>query len=102
MLHTEKPAGLMDGIVRGIPKRTTNPIVDGIVTGVPRVAKPPIATPTEKAPGHSATMMPKNSFGSGIFGEGAGMARGAKAAPEKKEGTKKGDMRKTARKAYEK
>lgn len=84
MLHTEKPAGLMDGIVRGIPKRTTNPIVDGIVTGVPRVAKPPIATPTEKAPGHSATYMPKNSFGSGVFGEGAGAMKGPKAVPEKK------------------
>lgn len=88
MLHTEKPAGLMDGIVRGVPKRTMNPIVDGIVTGIPRVAKPPIATPTEKAPGHSATLMPKNSFGSGIFQEGAGAPKGAAKAPEKKKGKK--------------
>ena len=93
----------MDGIVRGIPKRTMNPIVDGIVTGVPRKAHPSIATPTEKAPGPCATMVPKNAFGSGIFGEGAGAPRGAAAAAPKKEaGTKKGEPRKTARKAYEK
>lgn len=83
MLHTEKPSHVMDGIVRGIPKRTTNPIVDGIVTGVPRVAKPPIATPTEKAPGACATAVPKNAFGSGIFQEGAGAPRAASAAPKK-------------------
>lgn len=106
MLHTERPSHIMDGVVRGIPKATKNPIVDGIVTGVPRAAKPPIATPTEQAPGPCATMMPRNSFGSGVFGEGANVPRGhaggkAMGAAEPK-GTKKGEVRKTARRAYEK
>ena len=104
MLHTEKPSHLMDGIVRGIPKRTMPPIVDGIITGVPRKAHPAIATPTEKAPGPCATGVPKNAFGSGVFGEGAGHAPKGSSGPERhdpKKGTTKGEMRKTARRAYE-
>ena len=116
-VHTEKPMHLMDGIYRGVPKRTTNPIVDGIVTGLPRKAHPSAATPTEAAPGPCATSMPKNSFGSGVFAESANIPKGghysAPAAggrkrpetPPKKEaevhGTKKGMARKTARRAYE-
>lgn len=93
MLHTERPSHVMDGIVRGIPKRTMNPIVDGIITGVPRKAHPSIATPTEKAPGPCATSVPKNAFGSGIFQEGAGGPRGAAAAAPtpKKAGAKKAE-----------
>ena len=107
MLHTERPSHIMDGVVRGVPKATKNPIVDGIVTGVPRVAKPPIATPTEQAPGPCATQMPKNSFGSGVFQEGANVPKGHYASREHhgaagpKHGTKKGEVRKTARRAYE-
>ena len=103
MLHSERPANLMDGVVRGVPKRTMNPIVDGIVTGIPRVAKPPIATPTEKPPGPCATGVPRNAFGSGIFQEGAGpKPKGYTHGVKKEEGTKKGEVRKTARRAYEK
>ena len=90
----------MEGIVRGIPKRTMNPIVDGIVTGVPRKAHPSVATPLEKA-APSATKMPSNSFGSGVFQEGAGAVRGGPPAEKPKKGTTKGEVRKTARKAFE-
>ena len=101
-------ASVMGGIVRGVEKRTMRPIVDGIVSGIPRKAKPSAATPVESCM-ISATQIDTAAFGSGIFGEGAG---GDNAAPEKKgrgrpkkeegDGTKKGQERKTARKAYEK
>lgn len=83
-MNSERPSNSMDGIVRGLPKRTMNPIVDGIVTGVPRKAHPSAATPVEKTMGPCATMAPSNSFGSGIFAEGAGAPRGAAAPPAKK------------------
>lgn len=95
---------VMPGVYRGVPKHSTRPIVDGICSGVPRRAHVPVATPTEAAPGHSATYIPRGAFGSGIFQEGAGPVRAGKARPEPKEaakGTKKGEPRKTARKAYE-
>lgn len=103
----------MPGVVRGIEKRTMRPIVDGIVSGLPRKAKPSAATPTEACQ-PSATKIPHGAFGSGIFGEGAGQPSHSKAEPEKKgrgrpkkkmeegDGTKKGEERKTARKAFEK
>lgn len=62
------------GLVRGVPKRTTRPIVDGIVTGVPRTAKPSAATPVSECHA-SATPTPQAAFGSGVFGEGAGAAK---------------------------
>ena len=119
----------MPGIYRGVPKHSTRPIVDGIVTGVPRKPHPSLATPTEAPVGDSATHVPKAAFGSGIFGEGAGPVGHGKSShdagalvhrgrgrPKKEEharersssgtpighGTKKGEMRKTARRAYEK
>lgn len=94
---SQKPS---DGLVHGVPKHSVRPIVDGIVTGLPRVAKPSSATPVSQCHA-SATKVPHGAFGSGIFGEGAGASH-SKAEPEKKEGTKKGEPRKTARKAYEK
>lgn len=95
----------MPGIYRGVPKHSTRPIVDGIVTGVPRRAHVPSATPLEAAPGSSATHVPKAAFGSGIFQEGAGPVghgKSSKASPAEHAGTKKGEVRKTARRAYEK
>ena len=112
-------ASVMGGIVRGVEKRTMRPIVDGIVSGIPRKAVPSAATPTETCMS-SATKIPHAAFGSGVYGEGAGRPGHAKAEPEKKgrgrpkrpetppekeaakHGTTKGEMRKTARKAYEK
>ena len=94
------PGHMMPGIVTGVPKRSTRPIVDGIVTGCPRKPKPDLATPTQKPDYLSATKVPHAAFGSGMFGEGAGAAH---SAPEsKKKGTTKGEERKTARRAYEK
>ena len=109
---------VMPGIVRGVEKRTMRPIVDGIVSGLPRKAVPSAATPTETCM-TSATKIPHAAFGSGVYGEGAGRPSAASAEPKKgrgrpkrpetppeKEaavhGTTKGEMRKTARKAYEK
>ena len=110
---------VMPGIVRGVEKRTTRPVVDGIVTGLPRKAVPSAATPTEKCHA-SATPVPHAAFGSGIYGEGAGEPGRHSAEPAKKtrgrpkrpetppekeaavHGTTKGEMRKTARRAYEK
>ena len=98
----------MPGVYRGVPKHSVHPIVDGIVTGIPRRAHVPAATPTEAAPGSSATHVPKAAFGSGIFQEGAGPVGKGKPSsghramhPAEKEGTKKGEPRKTARRAYE-
>lgn len=98
MLHgdSQKPS---DGLVHGVPKHSVRPIVDGIVTGLPRKAVPSSATPVSQCAA-SATSVPHAAFGSGIFGEGAGAARHS--SPEKKDGTKKGEPRKTARKAFEK
>ena len=90
------------GLVRGVPKHSTRPVVDGIVTGVPRKPVPSAATPVS-ACHPSATAMPHAAFGSGVFGEGAGPAKAHHgAARPTGDGTKKGEPRKTARKAYEK
>lgn len=100
---------VMPGVYRGVPKHSTRPVVDGIVCGIPRRAHVPAATPMSGAPGDSATHVPKAAFGSGIFQEGAGpVGHGKPATPHKKmhpaehAGTKKGEPRKTARRAYEK
>ena len=103
MMHGDTQT--MPGVYRGVPKHSVRPIVDGIVCGVPRRAHVPSATPREAAPGHSATLMPAASFGSGIFQEGAGPTKAgtpSKSHAPAHEGTKKGMPRKTARKAYEK
>ena len=90
------------GLVRGVPKHSTRPVVDGIVTGVPRKPVPSAATPVSECRA-SATSVPHAAFGSGIFGEGAGAAKAHHgAARPKHEGTTKGEPRKTARRAYEK
>lgn len=84
MLHGDtqrQPGHMMAGVVTGVPKRTTRPIVDGIVTGCPRDPKPSVATPTQKPGATSATKIPQAAFGSGIFGEGA---RASAPAPEAK------------------
>lgn len=46
--------GVMEGIVRGIPKHSKKPVVDGIVTGIPRKAHPKLAPDTDKVqPSHT-------------------------------------------------
>lgn len=90
------------GLVRGVPKHSMRPLVDGIVTGLPRKAVPSAATPVVACHA-SATPTPQAAFGSGVFGEGAGAEKATHGAARKMgDGTKKGEPRKTARKAYEK
>lgn len=102
MLHGDSQKGVDSGLVRGVPKRTTRPIVDGIVTGVPRTANPSASTPVSECHA-SATLTPHAAFGSGVFGEGAAAAKAHHGAARPiGDGTKKGEPRKTARKAYEK
>lgn len=64
-----KKSGLMDGIVRGLPKRVSPVIVDGIVRGVPRRFNPSLSADTHGVMG-SATKNSKDEFGSGAFPEG--------------------------------
>ena len=61
-----KKTGLMDGIVGGIPKRLSPPVVDGIVRGI---AKNPVSAQVSSVI-PSATKNSKGSFGSGNFPEG--------------------------------
>lgn len=61
-----KKTGLMDGIVGGIPKRLSPPVVDGIVRGI---AKSPVSAQVSSVI-PSATKNSKGSFGSGNFPEG--------------------------------
>ena len=112
MKHADTQLISESGLVHGVAKHSVRPIIDGIVTGLPRKPRPSAATPVcSVAP--SATATPHGAFGSGVFGEGAGAAGAAsrhssKMRPEtppseekKKHGTTKGEMRKTARRAYE-
>ena len=101
MIHGDSQKGVDSGLVRGVPKHSMRPLVDGIVTGLPRKAVPSAATPVAACQ-PSATQMPHASFGSGVFQEGAGPAKASHGAARKMgDGTKKGEPRKTARKAYE-
>jgi len=62
----EKPSGLMDGIVTGLPKRVSPPIVDGIIRGIPKGIS---SGGVGKVAG-SATKISKGEFGAGGFPEG--------------------------------
>lgn len=61
----------MEGIVGGIPKKTTRPVVDGIVEGVKRVQHSALPPPMEKVTA-SATKNAENTFGSGRTPQGMG------------------------------
>jgi len=75
--HTTKSSGehkdgkntLMDGIVRGIPKRNMPPTIDGIVRGVAKY-RPSLDNSMLSKAASSATPTPFGSFGSGMFAEG--------------------------------
>ena len=62
----EKPSGLMDGIVTGLPRRVSPAIVDGVVRGVPRG----MGSRAMESVHPSATPNSKGSFGAGNFPEG--------------------------------
>jgi hypothetical protein len=54
--------GVMDGIVRGIPKHSKRPVVDGIVCGIPRKAHLPLKEEINKV--HpSSTRAAEGQFG---------------------------------------
>jgi hypothetical protein len=61
-----KSGHLMDGIVAGLPKRVSPPVVDGIFRGVERGVRGGAVSSVAS----SATRADKGSFGSGMFPEG--------------------------------
>ena len=62
----EKKSGLMDGIIGGLPRHVSPPIVDGIVRGIPKGS----GTSSLRAVAPSATKNAKGDFGAGAFPEG--------------------------------
>jgi hypothetical protein len=112
----ERSHSLMEGIVAGIPRKQHRPVADGIVSGCKKDMNPKLMPDLHKVQG-SATQSSEGVFGAGRTPQGMGDGRGAKAAPKKESvrheaennnqrddevdsGTKKGMMRKTARRAY--
>lgn len=72
----------MDGIVKGIPKHSSKPVVDGIVRGVERKQHPKVEAPvTPVAPG--ATKKALDTFGAGLTPQGEGNLKGGKAKGKK-------------------
>jgi len=61
---------LMEGIVRGVPKRVSPPIIDGIIRGIPKHQTSLHAKET-MAIRPSATRDDRAAFGSGLFPSGA-------------------------------
>jgi len=61
-----KSGNLMDGIVAGLPRRVSPPIVDGIVRGIPRGMKRSAISSVQP----SATKNETGAFGAGNFPEG--------------------------------
>jgi len=92
----------MEGIVRGLEHKKHRPVVDGIVSGVPRKnhLKP---DPELHRVQPSATQSSEGVFGAGRTpeGDGDGKSKGSMKMSENHSGTKKGMVRKTARRAYE-
>jgi len=61
-----KSGHLMDGIVAGLPKRVSPPVVDGIFRGIEKGVRGGAVSSVAA----SATRADKGSFGSGMFPEG--------------------------------
>jgi hypothetical protein len=61
-----KSGHLMDGIVAGLPKRVSPPVVDGIFRGIARGVRGGAVSSVAS----SATKTDKGAFGSGLFPEG--------------------------------
>jgi hypothetical protein len=62
----EKPSGLMDGIVGGLPRKVSPAIVDGIVRGISKG----MGSRGMESVSSSATKDDKGAFGAGRFPEG--------------------------------
>ena len=65
----EKKSGLMDGIVGGIARRVSPPVVDGICRGITKDFNPALGGQMSKVT-PSATPTDRGAFGSGIFAQG--------------------------------
>jgi len=68
----EKKSGgghLMDGIVGGLSRRVSPPVVDGIVRGITKDFNPALGGQMSRVDA-SATPTSRGAFGSGIFAEG--------------------------------
>lgn len=61
-----KSGHLMDGIVAGLPKRVSPPVVDGIFRGMAKGVRGGAVSSVAA----SATRNDKGAFGSGLFPEG--------------------------------
>ena len=61
-----KSGHLMDGIVAGLPKRVSPPVVDGIIRGIAKGVRGGAVSSVAA----SATHTNKDAFGSGLFPEG--------------------------------
>ena len=61
---------LMEGIVVGLTKKISPPIVDGIVRGIPRNLKDHVGAGQMSSVKSSATPQNAGAFGSGNFPEG--------------------------------
>jgi hypothetical protein len=61
-----KSGHLMDGIVAGLPKRVSPPVVDGIIRGIAKGVRGGAVSSVVA----SATRTNKDAFGSGLFPEG--------------------------------
>jgi hypothetical protein len=61
-----KKTGLMDGIVGGLPRHVSPPIVDGIVRGISRG----MGSNAMQGVAASATKNTKGAFGAGNYAEG--------------------------------
>jgi len=65
----EKKNGLMDGIVGGIARRVSPPVVDGIIRGIAKNPNPDLGGQMSKVSA-SATPADRGTFGSGAFPQG--------------------------------
>jgi hypothetical protein len=61
-----KSGHLMDGIVSGLPKRVSPPVVDGIFRGIEKGVRGGAMSSVAS----SATRNDKGAFGAGVFPEG--------------------------------
>jgi len=68
--HKYRGGTLMEGVVVGLPRKISPPIVDGIYRGIPRHTAMKLDSNTSSVMS-SATKNMMDSFGSGIFPEGA-------------------------------
>lgn len=65
---------LLEGVVKGIPRRTQRAVVDGIVSGIACSPNPRVGVETMSVKA-SATPLSRGDFGAGTFAQGAGRGK---------------------------